>query len=138
MSTAARRQAAVMRTPVRTAARMIVEVGTSFNSVEPSVGVAMFTSAFEYIVCDGESNSVVGGSVVAAGLGMAAPCGVVPVSVVSCGVVPARVVPCCGELASVVAGCIEAVISPGGKGVSGVSQITAVGKKVSSAMYTLS
>ena len=65
----------------------------------------------------------------------------VPVSVVSCGVVPARVVPCCGELASVVAGCIEAVIlSPGGKGVSGlgVSQITAVGKKVTSAMYTLS
>ena len=57
-----------MMKPVRTAARMIVEVGTSFNSVEASVGVAMFTSAFECIVCDGESNSVVGGSVVAAGL----------------------------------------------------------------------
>ena len=66
------------------------------------------------------------------------PCGVVPVSVVSCGVIPARVVPCCGELASVVVSCIEAVVSLIGKGVSGVSQITAVGKKVTSAMYTLS
>ena len=80
--------------PVRTAARMIVEVGTSFNSIEASVVVIMFTSAFECIVCDGESNSVVGGRVAAAGLmvlaglGMAAPCGVVPVSEVLCSVVP--------------------------------------------------
>ena len=42
------------------------------------------------------------GLMVLAGLGMTAPCGVVPVSVVSCGVIPARVVPCCGEVASAV------------------------------------
>ena len=71
-------------------------------------------------------------------MAMFVPCGVVPVSEVPCGVIPARVVPCGGELASVVVGCIEAVISPGGKGVSGISQITAVGKKVTSAMYILS
>ena len=41
-------------------------------------------------------------------------------------------------IASVVVGCIEAVVSLSGKGVSDVSQITAVGKKVTSAMYTLS
>ena len=58
----------MIKITVRTAARMIVEVGTSFNSVEASVGVTMSTSAFECVVCDGESNSVVGGRVVAAGL----------------------------------------------------------------------
>ena len=78
------------------------------------------------------------GLVVLASVVMPLCCGTIASRAVPCGVIPARVVPCCGELASVVAGCIEAVISPSGKGVSDISQITAVGKKITSAMYTLS
>ena len=119
MSTAAKIHMA-MRTPVRTAARMIVEVGTLFL-VEPEnmVVFVVFKSAF---VCTVES-----------GL-MKLPSGVVSADVM----ISARVVPSGAELAGVVAGCIKVVMSISGKGVLPVSQIAAVDEKVSSAMYTLS
>ena len=124
MSTAAKIHMA-MRTPVRTAARMIVEVGTLFNSVEPSENMVMFKSAFVCTVCNGESGW------------MKLPSGVASADVM----VSARVASCGVELAIVVVDCRETVVllSRGGVSlVSLVSQITEVGKKVISAMYTLS
>ena len=110
------------------------------------MGVVVFKSAFECTVRNGESNSVVGGSVLTANFmvlaGMVMSVGVPPCGVVSaCAMVLAGVVSCGVELAIVVVGCGEAVMSLSRGGVSlvsFVSQITEVVKNVSSAMYTLS